>query len=102
MVRGQLARGIGLQENLLRWSFAAGERMEPIAGSRIAIFLSAMMKGKSLSGTVILFDINSLKETESALQTREQQLLGIIETIPSMLWSTVTDRRNNSSLSKYP
>jgi PAS domain S-box-containing protein len=36
----------------------------------------------------ILFDINALKETESALQTREQELLGIIETIPSMLWST--------------
>jgi PAS domain S-box-containing protein len=28
-----------------------------------------------------------LKETESALQTREHQLVGIIETIPSMLWS---------------
>ena len=36
----------------------------------------------------ILFDINSLKETESALQMREHELLGIIETIPSMLWST--------------
>jgi PAS domain S-box-containing protein len=35
----------------------------------------------------ILFDINALKETESALQTREHQLIGIIETIPSMLWS---------------
>jgi len=29
-----------------------------------------------------------LKETESALQMRELELLGIIETIPSMLWST--------------
>src|SRR3984885_4394856 len=35
----------------------------------------------------ILFDINSLKETESALQMREHELLGIIETIPSNLWS---------------
>jgi PAS domain S-box-containing protein len=35
----------------------------------------------------ILFDINALKETESALQTREHELLGIIETIPSMVWS---------------
>jgi PAS domain S-box-containing protein len=35
-----------------------------------------------------LTNIDVLKETESALQTREQQLLGIIETIPSMLWST--------------
>jgi PAS domain S-box-containing protein len=29
-----------------------------------------------------------LKQSESALQTREHQLLGIIETIPSQLWST--------------
>jgi PAS domain S-box-containing protein len=36
----------------------------------------------------IVFDINALKETESALQAREQELRGIIETIPSMLWST--------------
>jgi PAS domain S-box-containing protein len=34
-----------------------------------------------------LMNIDTLKETESALQTREHQLLGIIETIPSMLWS---------------
>src|ERR1700735_881466 len=32
-------------------------------------------------------NIDSLKETESALQMREHELLGIIETIPSMLWS---------------
>jgi PAS domain S-box-containing protein len=35
-----------------------------------------------------LTNIDALKETESALQTREQELLGIIETIPSMLWSS--------------
>jgi PAS domain S-box-containing protein len=34
-----------------------------------------------------LMNIDALKETESALQTRELELLGIIETIPSMLWS---------------
>jgi PAS domain S-box-containing protein len=34
-----------------------------------------------------LTNIDALKETESALQTREHELLGIIETIPSMLWS---------------
>jgi PAS domain S-box-containing protein len=44
--------------------------------------------GKIVKWYGILFDVNSLKETESALQTREHQLLGIIETIPSMLWST--------------
>jgi PAS domain S-box-containing protein len=32
-------------------------------------------------------NIDALKDTESVLQTREHQLLGIIDTIPSMLWS---------------
>ena len=36
-----------------------------------------------------LMNIDALKETESALQTREHELLGIIDTIPSMLWSTL-------------
>jgi hypothetical protein len=35
-----------------------------------------------------LTNIDALKETEGALQMREHELLGIIETIPSMLWST--------------
>jgi PAS domain S-box-containing protein len=35
-----------------------------------------------------LTNIDALKEIESALQMREQELLGIIETVPSMLWST--------------
>jgi PAS domain S-box-containing protein len=35
-----------------------------------------------------LTNIEALKETEQALQLREHELLGIIETIPSMLWST--------------
>jgi PAS domain S-box-containing protein len=34
-----------------------------------------------------LMNIDALKETEGALQMREHELLGIIETIPSMLWS---------------
>jgi PAS domain S-box-containing protein len=37
-------------------------------------------------GTVT--NVDALKETESALRTREHELLGIVETIPSMLWST--------------
>ncbi len=45
-------------------------------------------EGKILKWYGILFDVNSLKETEHALQMREHELLGIIETIPSMLWST--------------
>src|SRR5271170_407734 len=36
-------------------------------------------------------NIDALKETEHALQTREHQLLGIIETIPAMLWSASPD-----------
>jgi PAS domain S-box-containing protein len=44
-------------------------------------------EGKIVKWYGILFDINALKETESALQTREQQLVGIIETIPSKLWA---------------
>jgi PAS domain S-box-containing protein len=44
-------------------------------------------EGKIVKWFGILFDVNSMKEAEHALQMREQQLLGIIETIPSMLWS---------------
>ena len=44
-------------------------------------------EGKIVKWYGILFDVNSLKETEQALQMREHELLGIIETIPSMLWS---------------
>ena len=35
----------------------------------------------------VLTNIDALKQTESALQTRERELVGIIETIPAMLWS---------------
>jgi PAS domain S-box-containing protein len=45
-------------------------------------------EGKIIKWYGILFDVNALKETESALQAREHELLSIIETIPSMLWST--------------
>jgi PAS domain S-box-containing protein len=44
-------------------------------------------EGKIVKWYGILFDVNSLKETEHALQIREHELVGIIETIPSMLWS---------------
>jgi PAS domain S-box-containing protein len=44
-------------------------------------------EGKIVKWYGILFDIDVLKKTESALQTRENELLGIVETIPSMLWS---------------
>jgi PAS domain S-box-containing protein len=45
-------------------------------------------EGKIVKWYGILFDVNSLKETEHALQMREHELVGMIETIPSMLWST--------------
>src|SRR3984957_11374297 len=45
-------------------------------------------EGKIVKWYGTLMNIDALKETESALQTREHQLLGIIDTIPSMLWST--------------
>jgi PAS domain S-box-containing protein len=44
-------------------------------------------EGKVVKWYGSLMNIDALKETESALQAREHQLLGIIETIPSMLWS---------------
>jgi PAS domain S-box-containing protein len=43
--------------------------------------------GKIVKWYGILFDIDVLKKTESALQMREHELLNIIETIPAMLWS---------------
>jgi PAS domain S-box-containing protein len=45
-------------------------------------------KGKVIKWYGTLTNIDAMKETEQALQTREHELLGIIETIPSMLWST--------------
>jgi PAS domain S-box-containing protein len=44
-------------------------------------------EGKVVKSYGILFDIDELKKTETALQMREHELLGIIETIPAMLWS---------------
>jgi PAS domain S-box-containing protein len=44
-------------------------------------------EGRIVKWYGILFDIDELKKTGSALQEREHELLGIIETIPSMLWS---------------
>ncbi|WP_051979561.1 PAS domain-containing protein [Edaphobacter aggregans] len=44
-------------------------------------------EGKIVERYGILFDVNSLKETEHALQIREHELVDIIETIPAMLWS---------------
>src|SRR5258705_11354044 len=44
-------------------------------------------EGRIVKWYGFLFDIDVLKKTESALQPREHELVGIIETIPSMLWS---------------
>jgi PAS domain S-box-containing protein len=43
--------------------------------------------GHVLKWYVTLTNIDTLKETESALQARKHDLLAIIETIPSLLWS---------------
>ena len=56
-------------------------------------FLNRYLPLRDDGGNVIkwyatLTNIDALKQTEYALQTREQELVGIIETIPSMLWST--------------
>jgi PAS domain S-box-containing protein len=44
--------------------------------------------GNIISWYGVHTDIDALKEAESALKMREHQLLGIIDTVPSMLWAT--------------
>ena len=56
-------------------------------------FLNRSLPLRDDGGNVVkwygtLTNIDALKETELSLQMREHELLGIIETIPSMLWST--------------
>ena len=89
-----------LDRALANWqaALASGEPLDQEGRLRNADgiyrwFLSRDVPLRDEDGNVIkwygiLFDINDLKETEKALQTREHELLGIIETIPSMLWST--------------
>jgi PAS domain S-box-containing protein len=88
-----------LQQHLSKWmaSVASGEPFENEVRFRRADgqYRWHLCRGVPLlddEGTIvkwygILFDIDELKKTESALQEREHELLGIIETIPSMLWS---------------
>lgn len=45
-------------------------------------------EGKIVKWYGILFDIDELKETQRALQEREHELQGIIDTIPSLLWAS--------------
>ena len=81
-----------------RAGLAAGESVEQELRCRRADgtylwFLNRNFPLRDDEGNVIkwygvLMNINALKETESALQMREHELLGIIETVPSMLWST--------------
>jgi len=81
-----------------RAGLAAGESVEQELRCRRADgtylwFLNRNFPLRDDEGNVIkwygvLMNINALKETENALQVREHELLGIIETIPSMLWST--------------
>ena len=81
-----------------RAGLAAGEPVEQelrcrSAGGTYLWFLNRDFPLRDDEGNVIkwygvLTNINAMKETEQALQMREHELLGIIETIPSMLWST--------------
>jgi PAS domain S-box-containing protein len=89
-----------VDRTLANWraALASGEPLEQEGRFRNAEgiyrwFLNRNIPLRDEGGNVIkwygiLFDISALKETESALQMREHELLGIIETIPSMLWST--------------
>jgi hypothetical protein len=81
-----------------RAGLAAGESVEQELRCRRADgtylwFLNRDFPLRDEEGNVIkwygvLMNIDALKEAESALQMREHELLCIIDTIPSMLWST--------------
>jgi PAS domain S-box-containing protein len=81
-----------------RVGLAAGETVEQELRCRSADgtyhwFLNRDSPLRDDKGNVIkwygtLTNIDALKETQSTLQTREHELMGIIDTIPSMLWST--------------
>jgi PAS domain S-box-containing protein len=89
-----------VDRSLANWraALASGEPLEQEGRFRNAEgiyrwFLNRNIPLRDEDGNVIkwygiLFDIDALKETETALQMREHELLGIIETIPAMLWST--------------
>ncbi len=80
-----------------RAGLAAGEPVEQELRCRRADgtylwFLNRDLPLRDDEGNIIkwygvLTNIDALKKTETALQMREHELLGIIETIPSMLWS---------------
>jgi PAS domain S-box-containing protein len=89
-----------LERDIANWqtALASGEPLEQEVRAKNAAgiyrwFLNRNIPlrdddGKVLKWYGILFDIDALKETEQTLQMREHELRGIIETIPSMLWST--------------
>ena len=88
-----------LQQHLSKWkaSVATGEPFENEVGMRRADGQHRwhLCRGVPLRDDQkrivrwygILFDVDELKKTESALQERKHELLGIIDTVPSMLWS---------------
>jgi hypothetical protein len=89
----------GVDRVVANWraGLATGESVEQELRCRSADgtyhwFLNRNCPLRDNDGTVIkwygtLTNIDAMKETEGALKIREHQLLGIIETIPSMLWS---------------
>ena len=62
-------------------------RMVNIAGICVHRMPLREDEGRIVRWYGILFDIDESKKTESALQQREHELLGIIDTIPSLVWS---------------
>jgi hypothetical protein len=73
--RGEIETRLRRYDGVYRWFL---NRVEPFFDDT----------GKIIRWYGTSTDIDALKKTETALQMREHELLGIIETIPSMLWST--------------
>ena len=72
--RGEIEARLRRYDGVYRWFL---NRVEPFLDDT----------GKIIRWYGTSTDIDSLKQTEQTLQMREHQLLGIIETVPSLLWS---------------
>ncbi|MGA9463230.1 MAG: PAS domain-containing protein [Terracidiphilus sp.] len=73
--RGEIEARLRRSDGVYRWFL---NRVEPFFDDT----------GKIIRWYGTSTDIDSLKQIEQTLQMREHELLGVIDTIPSMLWST--------------
>jgi PAS domain S-box-containing protein len=73
--RGEIEARLRRYDGVYRWFL---NRVEPFFDDT----------GKIIRWYGTSTDIESLKQIEQTLQMREHELLGVIDTIPSMLWST--------------